>query len=423
VIRRIFIDEFTDSGRYYVDVQQLISNKGQSQSDYLIPQNHSANHGLSVDAMMKLTKNITISRSGPLPNRETLDYIVGQAHKAPSGGNSQPWKWLVNDATLFLFHDRKLSDSYLDYRYDASQLSFGAAVENLMLAAHEKGWKVEYQLHPSTESELVAHFNFTESAENDSQDKKLAEAIDQRTTNRKILMSEEIGDDFYKGLKEVVESMPGADLHIYKDYDHKVAVGEMMGSMDRVRVLLKETHADMIKEIRWNKEEAESSKDGIDVATLEMPESVLAGLIMAKDPRVIDLLTKWDKGHALEGLMQYYTMFSDSIGMITQKDQGEGTYFEGGRAMERVWLKANADGVAFQPIAACIFLFNRFEAEGEEPFGVFGPAVAEAHAEYIKLFKAKEDEKRVFIFRLFKGEEPSVRALRRDLKEHLFYTQ
>jgi len=421
VIRRMFISEFSDSGRYYVDVQQLIANKGDKQSDYLIAQTHSAVHGLNLETMKQMAANISVDSSGAFPDRETLEYIVGQAHKAPSGGNSQPWKWLVDGKTLLLFHDRELSDSYLDYRYDASQLSFGASVENLKLAAVEKGWFVDYHRYPSTESELVAHFTFNRSGQMTSTDQKLASAINERTTNRKILMSEEIEDSFYHGLNDVVDSIDGSKLHIYRDYDHKVAVGEMMGSMDRVRVLLKETHADMIKEIRWNKEEAESSKDGIDVATLEMPESVMAGLIMAKDPRVIDLLTKWDKGHALEGLMQYYTMFSDSIGMITQKDQGDGTYFEGGRAVERVWLKANAEGVAFQPIAACIFLFNRFEEEGEEPFGVFGPAVAAAHAEYIKLFKIKEDEKRIFIFRMFKGEEPSVRALRRDLNEHLFY--
>jgi molybdopterin/thiamine biosynthesis adenylyltransferase len=421
VIRRIFTGEFTDSGRYYVDVQHLIANKQNREALGSKTHEPVKTKALSTEAMTELASSLGLQAQANFPAKQDLDYIIAAAHKAPSGGNSQPWKWLVYNNNLFLFHDKSLSKSYLDYENAASYFAFGAATENLKLAAAEKNWNVEYSLFPHQNADLIAYFSFNKSLGKPEYSSILANAIDQRTTNRKILMSAEISTEEYDMLHSSIEDMEGAKLHFYKDYDTKVNIGNMMGVMDRVRVLLKETHLDMIHEIRWTPEEAEETKDGIDVATLEMPESLLAGLTMIKDPKVVNLLTKWDKGHALEGLMQYYAMFSDGIGMLTQDDQGQSTYFEGGRATERVWLAANLAGISFQPISACLFIFNRYEQEGKEPFGEFGPAVEAAYNNYSEIFKINDKEKRVFIFRLFKGEEPSVRSLRRNLDEHLIY--
>lgn len=420
VARRIFTNEFTDSGRYYVDVQQLIANREDRSNSHLKPAVHYSETGISQATMLELADSLSLESSAEFPSREELEYMVGAAHKAPSGGNSQPWKWLVHQKNLYLFHDKSLSESYLDYNYEASLLSFGAATENLKLAAAEKNWDLTYTL-TSPPGEMIAHFGFSKN-ENSDYKSDLVRIIDERTTNRKILMSAEFEEEDYHKLEQSIQEIPGARFQYFRDYETKVNIGNMMGGMDRVRVLLKPTHTDMIREIRWNQEEAETTRDGIDVATLEMPESILAGLQMAKDPRVVDLLSKWDKGYALEGLMQYYAMFSDGIGMISHKDIGANTFFEGGRAVERIWLAANLEGISFQPISACLFMFNRYEKEGKAPFGEFGNAVEAAYEQYQDIFKINDGERRIFIFRLFKGEGPSVRALRRDLSEHLIYT-
>ena len=48
---------------------------------------------------------------------------------APSGGNSQPWKWLYKEGHLFLFHDKHYSVSFLDYKDTGSYVALGAAIE------------------------------------------------------------------------------------------------------------------------------------------------------------------------------------------------------------------------------------------------------------------------------------------------------
>lgn len=419
VIRRIFIDEFRSSGRFYVDVHQLINDRGDRVSEYQ-PIEHAAGGRLTKESMVEMANGLAPGKDKNLPPKDDLEFIIAEGHKAPSGGNSQPWVWMVKDSELLLFHDRALSDSFLDYDYDASRLAFGAATENMKLAAADRGWNLNYELFPGPDQKLIARYSFEQTNETGYRS-HLSESISDRSTNRKILMSAEIEDQEYERLQESIAGIPGAKLQIIKDYDQRVDIGNMMGAMDRVRVLFKDTHEDMVRELRWNQNEAQATKDGIDVATLDMPESILAGLHMVKDKRVIDLLKSWDKGYALEGLMQYYAMFSDSICMISHEDIGDATFFEGGRAVERAWLQASHSGISFQPISACLFLFNRYEKEGEKPFGEFGPAVTKAYEDYAKHFKIKENEKRVFIFRLFKGEGPSVRALRRDLSEHLIY--
>ena len=84
------------------------------------------------------------------------------ANMAPSGGNVQPWIWVFDKkGNLHLFHDQKRSYSLLDYKGTGSLIAFGAALENLRIAAASLNLEIEI-IHQIKrfEEDLIASIRF-----------------------------------------------------------------------------------------------------------------------------------------------------------------------------------------------------------------------------------------------------------------------
>src|SRR5439155_9214921 len=81
-------------------------------------------------------------------DRDRIAALVARAALAPSGGNCQPWRFTARGESIECAHDADRSRSLLDFRHAASQVAFGAALENLVLAASELGRAVEVEPFP-----------------------------------------------------------------------------------------------------------------------------------------------------------------------------------------------------------------------------------------------------------------------------------
>src|SRR5262249_45779180 len=135
VIRRINLGQMRHSGRYFVDVEQLIPNTAAEPavSDapaVCVPPPLDNGHLITV-AQTCEKPSATLMRDAVSPSRQHIAAMVADAILAPSGGNCQPWRWLSHDGTLYLFHDRARSHSLLDFQGTASLVALGAAAENL----------------------------------------------------------------------------------------------------------------------------------------------------------------------------------------------------------------------------------------------------------------------------------------------------
>jgi len=95
-------------------------------------------------------------------------------------------------------------------------------------------------------------------------------------------------------------------------------------------------------------------------------------------------------------------------------------YFDGGRAVQKMWLAATKTGIAFQPISINTFLFAKV---GDNNFD----DINEIKSEMIDLYGQLKSvcninqEKDIFLFRLAVADEPKIKALRRNLSDVLIY--
>src|SRR3954451_21498943 len=78
---------------------------------------------------------------------ESLATLLDAAGRAPSGDNTQPWRFVVDpDAeTIALVEDATRDPSPMNAGRRMSRIAVGAALENLIRKARSHGWRVKLE--------------------------------------------------------------------------------------------------------------------------------------------------------------------------------------------------------------------------------------------------------------------------------------
>ena len=420
--RRILLDQFRESGRYYIDFDEIVSSKQRSpiQTDRSNPY-----QPLSKEQMLILAKQLPIEPgpSDTVPPSGVIQNLVNAACAAPSTGNDQPWKWLYQKGTLYLFHDEHRSFSFGDYCKIASYISFGAAYENLNIHALKQGLEPYYKFVGSPDKKLVVAIRF-KSIEN-KQLAQLLEPLDKailkRLTNRNPAPKANIQPEVYQQLVSFAESIPGAKFQIFTDERVLGELAEIIGFCDRVRLLSREGHYDFVhREMRWTSEEAEKSRDGIDIKTLGLSNSQMAALGVIKNEQVISTINDLGGGKALDMLAKRTVSSASALCLITLPKFELKSFFEGGRSMERMWLAATNFGLAIHPLISPLYLFPRVVyGNGEGLDSKFVPVLKDLRKKFCEVTAIEEDRSEVFLAKIAVAPEPELKSFRLSLEKTL----
>ncbi len=435
VARRLLLDQYHDSGRYFVDLEELVQDCAAPPQSTLATQTD-----LAAEVMRPLTAPEMAEMVGRNPARRSSDSIdldcsqltrlVEAATLAPSGGNTQPWQWFYQAGVLYLFHDPSES-SLLDFQSVASYLALGAATENLVLQAHAMHLQVHLQTFSPTQTRLVAAFSFHRADSGDAGQEahicdELVNAIPLRMTNRSLGPRQPIDPALLHRLQTISQSVPGAQLTWLTTTDELAEFSAISGAAERLRLFNQQGHHDFVHEIRWSSTEAEATRDGVDLATIDLTLVEQVGMSVAKAWPVVADLKQWGGGGGFAKLTQKTIAAASAVGLLTMPHYSPADFFAGGRALQRIWLQATAQQLAFQPVASATFLFARLiHGQG---VGLDQAEIAELQRlrqRFVKLFPlvategvtAQEGE--ILLFRLAVAETPTVRALRRPVGQVL----
>jgi hypothetical protein len=428
VSRRILLNQFHDSGRYFIDLEDLIANKinNSKVKESIIFQDETIKK-LTESEIREIASNLAIplNEENYSPTKDEINNIVESAIKAPSGGNSQPWKWYYEKGNLFLFHDQILSDSLLDFNHLASYVSFGAATENLFLKSHQIGLNPKVKLFPKkTDKRIVCQYTFLKN-KNDSSSfdfNYLVDEIETRLTNRIISERVIINKDNLEQLKNVSSSIYGSQLQVIDDFSEIEKLAEIISKVEKLRIFHKRGHSDFVNEIRWSDYENFEKRDGIDLKTIDLTETEKAGLYVSKKWEVVKNLKNWNKGSAFEKLANKTVLNSSAICLITMPDNSEASYFQAGQAIQRTWLTANKIGISFQPISPATFFFARLiQGKGLELEEQQIEELKSLRKKFETIFNLNSKTQDIFLFRLFIAKQPSTKSIRRKMEDVLVY--
>lgn len=429
VCRRIVLGHYHESGRYFVDLEKLIGDRqpgGEASGSLdtsvqmMLPAHQEF---LSHDQMPALIEQVPpLQADGRIVlERQRIVELIEAAILAPSGGNCQPWQWACRDGTVFLFHDRERSASLLDYEHTGSFVALGASCENLALQAGSLGLEACIRSFPlEQDTRLVAAIDFLPGQAGSYQHEELAQAIPSRHTNRKTGVRKSLPHGVLSQLSTAAQSIPGATFFSLEAEGELREMAELAGAAERLLLLHRQSHDDMMHEIRWSRSETEQSRDGIDLETLELSPTDRAALLVCRDWSVLNLVRHWKGGRALGKLARRSIEAASSVALITMPGHRPLDYFHGGRSMQRVWLTATRRHIAFQPVTSLVYLFARL-VRGNGT-GLPDDMVDELRAlrgRYCQLFAVNDQMGEVLLFRLSLAEAPSARSLRRPVDEVL----
>lgn len=428
ISRRILLSQFSDSGRYYIDFEDLIKNKADENTKEILVRNIPFSPMTFEEMKMLASQYVHKRSSSVIPDRNTILSLVNAACAAPSTGNDQPWKWLYKEGILFLFHDEYRSSSFGDFQKIASFITLGSAYENLYIHAVSKyGLEPEYDFFPINSNErLVAAISFRAVENNDHQLldlKSLDDAISKRHTNRNSSKKVNLEQKQLDALQHYAESIEGAKLQWITDEKDIHQLGKIIGACDRIRIFNDEGHIDFAqREMRWTEEEAEESRDGIFIKTLGLNQSQLAALKVIKNHDVIKGLRDLGGGKAFEVLANRGLANASAMCYITLPEYNLKSFFEGGRSMERFWLLATNLGIAVHPLISPLYLFPRvLHADAEGITENDAKELFELRKEFRKIFNTNDDSAEIFITKIAIADEPILKTLRLPIEQVLFF--
>ena len=415
VCRRILLNQFQDSGRYYVDVEEIIGNpkKADSKKEPQPITNTFLNQQ-KIQSILSQYPSGSLDPKYIVLNSSQIDSIIDKALLAPSAGNNQPWIWFYRDKSLFLFHDKERTASFLDFNHFISQIGLGTSLENVILEAGNQGLGVNIEYYPlGAEKDLVAvcHFYSNPTFLTDP----LVHFIGKRFTNRKINKPLPIEREKIQKLILAAENLKGVKLDFIVEPDEIREISSIIAFCERERFMDYDAHQEFFNhELKWTSEQAEKDRIGIDLRTTDLSLSDIAGLRITRNWEVIELLKKWKVGKGLEKLSRKVVAGASSLGLLTIQATEPEKYILGGRAVERAWLEATQNQVSMQPLLAPLSYFQKKNSAGEFLDEDIRNILNQQELKLRQIFKVPEGNSLVFLFRIFEAEEPTIKSLRLD---------
>jgi hypothetical protein len=412
--RRLLLDELTGSGRFYVDLEAIVAD-GASEP---LPQAEPFDVRASPEALAPASAP-AVPRGGSALDLDAVAALVAHGVLAPSGGNCQPWRFAWDGGALRCVHDTQRSRSYLDLDGAATHLAFGAVVENIAAAAAAAGRGADVHLFPDDEDPaLVCEVRFPAGG-GASDLARLAAHVPRRVTNRRLAPRVPLEPEEADELRREAAAC-GARLELVARDEELREMGDVLGAGDRLRFLNRTMHAEMMAELRWNREEVERTRDGLDVATLELSPSDLAAMKVVSSWRAMRTVGVLGGGTALEKPARRSVESASALGLVSVEGTGRASWFAGGRAMQRVWLAATALGLSLQPMTAITYLFPRLRTgRTEHMSGREVELLASLRRRFAGVFDVSDDRAEPMLVRLARAGPPSARSLRRPVSEVL----
>ena len=343
-----------------------------------------------------------------------IKYLLTQAiQQTPSADNSQPWHITWTDSILSLSYDTaRVADKTFPSNSPAILLSIGAAIENLYQVACQLNIDINIDTSLYIECENPTYFraHFKQS----DLDKPITVdsiPVFERHTNRLAYTSTPIAEDILAVLKNL--TLGSASLRIISDKKEIKILGKLVQKASEIRFKTQEINEWLAKSLRFGND-AEKTKDGLDVATLDLPPG---GSLFLR------LIGNWKRMQLLNLLGTYLTMSlidsapvkkAPALIAITAPSNAQGI-MEAGQLMEKVWIDLNSKGIAAHPYYVICDQLHRRKS-GVIPKGLEKKADM-IYAETQQLFQFEEGKELQMLLRIGHPKKTAKRSQRLDFNK------
>ena len=275
--------------------------------------------------------------------------VLDLARWAPSGDNSQPWRFeLVADDRVRVHAFDTRRHCVYDLEGHASQLSVGAMLETMRIAARARGFEARVERRPEAPAEAPVFDVRFEPSPGTAGD-ELETAIRERSVMRKPLAVRPLQADHRQRLEAAVGE--AFRVRWFKTAGERRALAWLAVKNAKIRLTIPEAYAVHREIIAWD---ARYSEDRVPDQALGADPLSLRSMrwVMASWERV-QLMNRWFGGtlaprlqlDLLPGLF-----CAAHFALVAEKaPEGIDDYVDAGAAVQRFWLTATRLGLQLQP--------------------------------------------------------------------------
>ena len=299
--------------------------------------------------------------------------LVGAAVLAPSHWNAQPWRFEVDAGELRVVLDAQRTLPLDDPDQRFAQMSLGAALENMLVAARAWGQQpsvryLPWGSAPRAGSSLVAATVSWTPGER-TRDRLLYSALTERRSNARPYDRRAIADPS----RNQLQSQVGEEVRVHwiEDRSDIEAVGDIVHGAVVSTLQDRRAQAERTRWLRGSDGDVRGRGDGVTAERLGLggPARWLAGRSLRPSSRFYG----WGSSSMAKDTRDLVRS-SGALVLLTLPRRSDAGWLVGGQAYERLALRCATLGIAQHPLSAPIaserhreVLARRFHAEGEEP--------------------------------------------------------
>lgn len=349
-----------------------------------------------------------------------LRRILDLARWAPSGDNTQPWRFEIVADEHVLVHGFDTRDHVVyDLDGHASQLAVGALLETLAIAASCEARRVHISRRPDTPDDhllIDVRFEHDPTIALDP----LAAVVQSRVVQRRPMSTRPLSEAQKRALEDAVPE--AYRVQWFETLPQRGRVARLMFDNAKVRLTIPEAYAVHRSVIEWN---AQFSEDripeqavGVDRLTARFMRWALSSWAR------VEFLNRWLLGdlppRVQLDLVPGLACAAHFALLAPAPTASVDHYLSAGRVVQRFWLTAAHQGLYIQPEMTPV-IFARYHRHGP-PFTA-ARAVATRVGNLARRLSALVGDENAdalfFMGRIGSGPPPRSRSLRRPLDQLL----
>jgi len=345
--------------------------------------------------------------------------LIEAAQRAPSGDNTQPWRFEADDEQVTMHLDPSRDPSHMNAGQRMARIACGAALENMRRTALRNSWKNAASIDPTGKSAAVQL--------NESHALQSAADIPmfKRSTNRRMYNGMAVSE-FVR--RRLVSSVPAQDgIRAIWLWDRKTldAFAQLEAKAFSLFYGCRETRQAILGNVRFDRPHTEEVEEGLSTGSLELNKMEGAAFKFAgKAP-------DWAvRGLGILSVMSAHVkkLVRSSSGLCIVLAPGflPADDWRVGQVMQRAWVALTEQGLTAQPMMTVPVLENmQVECAASNPALPDQQKVAKLLAEWPKICPEAANERVAFVLRVGYAPEPTSRTGRRsaDIKTRRKVTQ
>lgn len=346
-----------------------------------------------------------------------VEKILEKARWAPSGDNTQPWRFEIINEKHIVVHGFDTRDHVVyDLQGHASQISIGALLETIAIASTEYGLnpKITRQTsQPDTKPTFDIHFTDEESLESDP----LVPHIINRTVQRRPMKTTPLTME----QKNSIENSLPENYHVVwlEGFSKRWDMARLMFLNDKLRLSLKEAfevHRSIIEwKSRYSEDKIPEKAVGIDYLTGRLMQWTLLSW------ERVSFMNKYMAG-TLAPRIQLAFVPALACGahfaiVANNKPTTIDDFVNGGRALQRFWLAATKSELHVQPEYTPIVFHEYFKNNIDFSKHNFASTLASNISEkFVRIIGSDLADKTVYLGRIGHSNNVFSRSVRLQLK-------